>query len=75
MSDGFPSGSCADVILSRGEVVEAVGHFLVWPLVSGKDHTMCEFRTRLSRGLRVLWTVMKEGWSIVGLRPDGERSG
>lgn len=49
MSDGFPSHACAAVILSHGEVVEGAGRFLISPQVSGRGHTMCEFRTRLSQ--------------------------
>ena len=75
MSDGFPSGSYVDVILSHGEAVEAEGRFLASPLVSGKGHTMCEFRTRLPRELKVLWTMMRVGRSIVVPEPDGGRSG
>ena len=73
MSDGFPSDSCADVILSRGEAVEAAGRSLVFLLVSGRGHKMCEFLTRCARESRALWTVMREGRSIVVLRPEGER--
>ncbi len=75
MSDGFPSGSCADAILFHGEVVEAAGRFPGFPLVSGKGHTMCECRTRLPRELKVLWTMMRVGRSIVVPEPDGGRSG
>lgn len=75
MSDGFPSGSCADVILSRGEAVEAAGRSPACSPVSGKGHTMCEFLTRCAQELRALWTTMKVGRSIVVLEPDGERSG
>jgi hypothetical protein len=46
MSDEFPSHSCADAILSHGEVVGGAGRFLVFPQGSGRDHTMCESRTR-----------------------------
>ena len=74
MSDGFPSGSCADAILSHGEVVEVGGRFPASVLVSCRGRTMCEFRTRLPRELKVLWTMMREGQSIVVLRPDEERS-
>jgi hypothetical protein len=54
MSDGFPSGSCADVILSRGEVVEAADRFPAFLLVFGRGHTMCEFLTQLSQEPRAL---------------------
>ena len=74
MSDGFPSRSCADAILFHGEVVEVAGHFLVWPLVFGRGHKTGEVRIRCDLELRVLWIVMREGQSIVVLRPDEERS-
>ena len=73
MSDGFPSRSCEDAILSHGEVVEAAGHSLVSLLVSGRGHKMCEFLTRCARESRALWTVMREGRSTVVPRPEGER--
>jgi hypothetical protein len=41
MSDGSLSRSCADAILSHGEVVEVAGRFLVSSLVSGRGHRMC----------------------------------
>jgi hypothetical protein len=75
MSDGFPSRSCAGAILSHGEVVEVAGRFLVWTLVFGRGHKTFEVRTRSSRGLKVLWTVMKAGQSTVVQEPDGRRSG
>jgi hypothetical protein len=45
MSDGFPSGFCADAILSHGEADEGEDRFLASSLVSGRGHMMCEFRT------------------------------
>ena len=75
MSDGCPLRACAGAILSRGEVVEVVGRFPVFFLVFGKDRKMGEVRTRCAQELRVLWIAMKEEQSIVGLRPDEERSG
>jgi len=61
MSDGFPSGSCADAILSRGEAVEAAGRFLVSVLVFCRDRKTDEVRTRCVRGSRALWIVMRAG--------------
>ncbi len=75
MSDGFPSGSCVDVILSHGEAVEAAGLFPASPLVPGKGHTMCEFRTRCAQESRALWIAKRVGLSMVVPGPDGERSG
>ena len=75
MSHGFPWRSCADAILSHGEVVEVAGRFLISPLVSGRGHKMCEFRTRLPREPRALWTVMRVGQSTVVPGPDGGRPG
>jgi hypothetical protein len=75
MSDGFPSGSCANVILSHGETVEAADHFLASSLVPDKDHTMCEVRTRSPREPRASWTVMRAERSIVGPESEEERSG
>ena len=75
MSDGFPSGSCADVILSRGGAVEAAGRFPACSLVSGKGHTMCEFLTRCAQESRALWITKRKGLSMVVLGLDGERSG
>lgn len=75
MSDGFPSRSCADAILSHGEVVEAAGRSLVSLLVSGRGHKKGEVRTRLSRYPMALWTVMRVGQSTVVPGPDGGRPG
>jgi len=75
MSDGFPSRSCADVILSHGEVVEDAGRFPASVLVSCRGHRMCEARTRCDWESRALWRMMRVGQSIVVPGPDGERSG
>jgi hypothetical protein len=75
MSDGFPSHACAGVILSRGGDVAVVGRLLVFPLVSDRGHTTCEFRTRVYRVLEALWIVMRVELSMVVPRSDGERSG
>jgi hypothetical protein len=75
MSDGFPSGSCVDVILSHGEVVEAGGRFPASPLVSGKGRKTGGVRTRLPRELKVLWTMMRVAQLIVVPGSEGGRSG
>ena len=75
MSDGFPSRSCADAILSRGEVDEDEDRFPPVRLVSGRGHKTVEAQTRLSREPRALWTMMRVGQSMVVLGPDGGRSG
>ena len=75
LSGEFPSRSCADAFLFHGEVVEVAGRFPVFFLVFGKDRKMGEVQTRCAQELRVLWIVMREGQSIVALRPDEERSG
>jgi protein involved in temperature-dependent protein secretion len=73
MSDGLPLHSCADAILSHGEVVEAGGRFLASALISGRDHRMGEVLTRMTQGSRVVWTVMRVERSIVVPEPDGKR--
>ena len=73
MSDGFPSHSCADAILSHGEVDEDEDRPPPVRLVSGRGRRTGEVRTRCVRGSRALWTVMREGRSIVVPRPEGER--
>jgi len=75
MSDEFPSHSCADAFLFHGEVDEGEDRFLAFSLVSGRDHTMCEFLIRCVRESRALWTVMRVGLLIVAPGSDGERSG
>lgn len=75
MSDGFPSGSCADATLSHDGVVEAADRFPAFLLVFGRGHTMCEFLTRTTLEPRVVWRVMRAGRSIVVPGPDRERSG
>ena len=75
MSDGFPLGSCADAILSHGEVAEGAGRFLASVPVSYRGHRMCEFRTRCDRDSRALWRVMRVEQLIVVLEPDGKRPG
>ena len=75
MSDGFPSHSCADAILSRGEVDEVADRFPASFLVFGRGHKRVEVRTRCAQESRVLWIVMREEQSIVVPEPDEERSG
>ena len=65
MSDGFPSRSYVDAILSRDEVDEDEDRSLPVSLISGRGHKMFEVLTRLSQELRVLWTMMRVGRSIV----------
>ena len=75
MSDGFPSRSCADAILSRGEVDEDEGRFLPVRLASGRDRKNREARTRLIQELRALWTGMRVEQSMVVPGSDGGRPG
>ncbi len=75
MSDGFPSRSCADAILSRDEVDEDEDRSLPVSLVSGRGHKTGEVLTRLTQESRALWTVMRVGQSMVVPEPDGGRSG
>ena len=75
MSDGFPSRSCVDAILSRDEVDEDEGRFLPVRLASGRDRKSREVQTRLSREPRALWIVRKVGPSMVVRGPDGGRPG
>jgi hypothetical protein len=75
MSDEFPLGACAVVILSHGGAAEVVCRFQASPLVSDRDHTMCGFRNRSSRVLKVLLIVMRAKQSMVVLGSVGERSG
>src|SRR6266849_9087922 len=57
--------SCEDGVLSHGEVGGDSGCFRLVVLVSGRGHKTGEVRTRLPRGLRALWTMMRAGQSIV----------
>lgn len=75
MSDEFPSGSCADATLSHDGVVEAADRFQAFFLVFGRDHTMCEFLTRMILEPGVLWRVMRTALSMVVPGSDEERSG
>jgi len=47
MRDGFPSRSCADAILSRGEVDEDEDHFPPVHLVFCRGRRTGEVQTRL----------------------------
>jgi hypothetical protein len=75
MSDGFPSRSCADAILSHGAVVEVGGRFPASDLVFCRGHKTVEVQTHLTQEPRVLWTMMRVGLWIVVLGPEGERPG
>ena len=75
MSDGFPSRSCADAMLSLDDVDEDEGRFLPVRLASGRDRKNREARTRLIQELRALWTGMRVELWIVVPGSDGERSG
>jgi hypothetical protein len=75
MSDGFPSHSCADAILSHDEVVEVVGRFPASVPVSCRGHRMGEVLIRMTLEPKVLWIETMGGQSIVVLEPDGGRPG
>jgi len=74
MSDGFPSRSCADVLLSRDEIAEREDRSLPVSLIFGRDHKNREVLTQLTRESETLWAVRKVEQWIVVQRPDGERS-
>ena len=75
MSDGFPSHSFADAILSHGEVVEVGGRFPASVPVSCRGHKMGEVLIRMTLEPKVLWIGTKVGQSTVVRGPDGGRSG
>ena len=75
MSGALPSHSCAGAILSHGGVVEAVGRLPASVLVSCRGRKTDEVLTRCDRESKALWTVMREGQSIVVPESDEERSG
>jgi hypothetical protein len=75
MSDGFPSRSCADAILSRDEVDEDEDRSLPVRLIPGRGHKTGEVLTQLTQEPRALWTAMRVGQSIVELVPHGGRPG
>ena len=75
MSDGSPSHSCADVILSRDEGDEDEDRSLPVSLVFCRGHRMGEVRSRLTQKSRALWTVKRVGQSMVVPGPDEGRPG
>jgi hypothetical protein len=75
MSDGFPSRSCVDAILSHGEVGADADRFPASVLVFGRGHKTVEVRTRLTQKPRALWTMMRVGLWIVVPGPDEGRPG
>ena len=75
MSDGLPSRSCADAMISLDDVDEDEGRFLPVRLASGRDRKNREARTQLIQELRALWIVRKVELWIVVPGSDGERSG
>ena len=75
MSDGFPSRSCADAMLSLDDVDEDEGRFLPVRLAFGRDRKNREARTQLIQELRALWPGMRVEQSMVVPGSDGERSG
>lgn len=75
MSDGFPSLSCADAILSRDEVDEDEDRSLPVSLPFGRGHKTGEVRTRCVRESRALWTMRMVGQSIVVPGSDGGKPG
>ena len=75
MSDGLPSRSCADAMLSLDDVDEDEGRFLPVRLASGRDRKNREARTQLIQELRALWIVRKVELWIVVPGPDGGRPG
>ncbi len=75
MNDGFPSRSCADVILSHGEVGETSGRFPIFLLASCRARRTGEVRTRLTQGSRAWWIMTRVGQSNVVPGLDGGRSG
>ena len=75
MSDGLPSRSCADAMLSLDDVDEDEGRFLPVRLASGRDRKNREARTQLIQELRALWIVRKVELWIVVPGSDGGRAG
>lgn len=74
MSDGFPSRSCADVILPRDDVAEGEDRSPPVSLISGRDRKSREVPTLLTPESVALSAVRKVALWMVGQRPDGERS-
>jgi hypothetical protein len=73
MSDGFPSHSCADAILSHGEVGEAGDCFPASVPVSCRGHRMGEVLIRMTLEPKALWIGTRVGQSTVVPGPDGGR--
>jgi len=71
MSDGFPSRSCVDVLLSRDEIAEGEDRSLPVSLISGRDRKNREVLTQLTRESETLWAVRKVELWMVGARPRG----
>jgi hypothetical protein len=71
MSDGFPSRSCADVLLSRDEIAEGEDRSLPVSLISGRDRKNREVLTQWTRESEALWAVRKVALWMVGPRPRG----
>jgi hypothetical protein len=75
MSDGFPSRSCVDAILSHGEVGADADRFPASVLVFGRGRKTNEVRTRLTHEPKALWTMMRVGLWIVVQGSDRGRPG
>jgi hypothetical protein len=75
MSDGFPSGSCADAFLSRDGIDKAGDRFPASVPVSCRGHKMGEVLIRMILEPKVLWIGTRVGQSTVVRGPDGGRSG
>ena len=75
MNGGFPSGSCADAILSLDEADEDADRSLPVSPISGRDRKSREVRSRLTRESGALWTVRRVALWIVAPGPDGRKSG
>jgi hypothetical protein len=71
MSDGFPSRSCADVLLSHDETDEGEDRYLPASLVPGRDRKNREVLTQLTRESETLWAVRKVELWMAGPRAGG----
>jgi hypothetical protein len=75
MSDGFPSDSCADVILSHGDAAGDEDRSLPVSPISGRDRKTREVLTQLTRESGLLSPMRKvELWMVVP-EPDEKRVG
>jgi hypothetical protein len=74
VSDGFPSRSCANAILSRDEDAEDEDHSLPAHLASGRDRKNREVRIQLTGESVAVWAVKRVELWLVAPRVDGERS-